>query len=99
MEDALSMPRRVQGRMNAAISAPNKLVSLVRWILVPPTAYVAWTIALLVGLAIFGSIDWVCPVDQQASGHCVAPWYPAASQAVFRARGTVGGCRAIELLR
>jgi len=61
-----------------------RLPSVVRWILVVPSAVVAWYFALLVSALLFGFIVAPCmDSDGPQPYFCEAAWYPR--QALFRA--------------
>ena len=50
----------------------------VRWLLVLPTAVVAWFVALFVGVGAYVGVEALCPANQITSGQCVAPWFVTA---------------------
>ena len=58
-------------------------MTILRWALVVPAAWVAWAVALAIGLALYDFVQSFCPVEQMISGMCVAPWFRYASAAVF----------------
>lgn len=51
----------------------NRL-TIVRWILVIPSAFIGWYTALFVGMVLYSVVDSVCANDQMISGMCMAPW-------------------------
>jgi hypothetical protein len=51
------------------------MAKIVRWLLIFPTAIVAWSAAFFVGIVILDEIKWLCFSDQIVSGLCVAPWF------------------------
>jgi MFS family permease len=53
-----------------------------RWLLVLPAVWVAWTAAIWIGLVLHGLVDRWCPPELVVSGMCTASWYPMASKAV-----------------
>ena len=59
------------------------VVWVVRWLAVVPAAFLAWHIAIFVGLALLAVLDALCPADQMVSGLCVASWYQGAEAGVF----------------
>ncbi len=54
---------------------------LIRWALILPGAFVAWYIALFLGVGVHAGIEALCPADQMVSGECSAPWFLAAEKA------------------
>ena len=58
-------------------------MNVVRWLLVPVAAAVAWAASIAVGLVLHDGIERLCPADAFVSGLCVAPWFPIAQRAVF----------------
>lgn len=54
----------------------------IRWILILPAAVAAWYAALLTGLAMYLGVESFCPEDQMISGHCAAPWFSTATDAL-----------------
>jgi hypothetical protein len=54
-----------------------------RWILILPAAIAAWYAALFIGIALYQGVEALCPRDQVESGHCVAPWFMGASNALI----------------
>ena len=55
---------------------------LARWLLIVPTAVIAWYAAILLGISLDLGLEALCPADQTISGLCVAPWYKTAFAAV-----------------
>ena len=56
-------------------------MNLLRWILLLPSAYIAWVVALLVGFVYVRFLDWICPPELVVSGACTASWHRAAIDA------------------
>jgi len=53
-------------------------ITIVRWILVPFAAWLAWGAAVLVGFELEALASYLCPKDQMVSDMCTAPWYGVA---------------------
>jgi hypothetical protein len=54
-----------------------RLPNVVRWVLVVPSAIVAWYFALFVGALLFGSLVAPCwSSDAPAPAFCQAAWFP-----------------------
>lgn len=63
-----------------------------RWLLILPCVYAAWWVALVIGFAYVGILDWLCPPEAMVSGLCTAPWYESAFDAgVVTGAGLAGG--------
>lgn len=56
---------------------------VLRWVLVPVAAAVAWAASLFVGLLLHDLATRLCPESQMVSGACVAPWWPYADAVVL----------------
>lgn len=56
-------------------------MKLVRWLMLLPSAYAAWWIALIVGVLYVSFLDWLCPPELIFSGFCTASWYKPAFDA------------------
>jgi hypothetical protein len=54
----------------------------VRWLLVVPGAWSAWSVALSVGLRAHGALESFCASEQMVSGYCVAPWFSQLERVV-----------------
>jgi hypothetical protein len=54
------------------------MVRVVRWVLVPVVALIAWVVAFALGLAAYGALEAICPAQHVESGHCFAPWFETA---------------------
>lgn len=54
------------------------LLSAVRWILVPVTAFAVWLGTLLIGISGSSVLDSLCPPDLMISGVCTAWWHRPA---------------------
>lgn len=48
--------------------------NIIRWILVIPSAFVGWYVAVYIGLVFYSLVDSFCPPELIESGICVAPW-------------------------
>ena len=57
-------------------------MTLVRWLLVPVTAFAVWAGTLLLGIAGSSLLDSLCPPDQMVSGVCTASWHRPAMAAL-----------------
>ena len=63
-----------------------------RWLMLLPSAYLAWWIALIVGFAYVAFLDWLCPPEQVVSGLCTASWHkPAVEAGVVAGAGLAAG--------
>ena len=51
----------------------NKM-TIARWILVIPSAFVGWYLALFIGLVLYSVTDSICPPELIDSGMCMATW-------------------------
>jgi hypothetical protein len=69
-------PRRPAGRRKASP------VTVLRWLLVPLTAFAVWAGTLLLGLGGITLLDALCPEDLMVSGLCTASWYRPAMAAL-----------------
>jgi hypothetical protein len=54
-----------------------------RWTLILPAAIAAWYAALFIGIALYQGVETLCAPDQVESGHCFAPWFLTASNALI----------------
>ena len=57
-------------------------MTLVRWLLVPVTAFAVWAGTLLLGIAGSSLLDSLCPSDLMVSGICTASWHRPAMAAL-----------------
>jgi hypothetical protein len=57
-------------------------VTLVRWLLVPVTAFAVWAGTLLLGIAGSSLLDSLCPPELMVSGVCTASWHRPAMAAL-----------------
>jgi hypothetical protein len=48
----------------------------IRWMLVIPSAWAAWCMAVLVGILVYSIGNALCPPELMESGGCGASWYP-----------------------
>ena len=55
----------------------------VRWLLVIPGAWLAWSVALVSGLAVHSALEALCPAEQVISGMCTATWFRYAERVTF----------------
>jgi hypothetical protein len=53
-------------------------VTVVRWLLVPVTAFAVWIGALLIGIVGSTLLDSLCPPNLMISGLCTAAWHRPA---------------------
>src|SRR4249920_3848879 len=58
-------------------------ITVVRWILVPFAAWLAWGVAVFVGFELEALASYLCPKDQMVSDMCTAPWYGVALTSIF----------------
>jgi MFS family permease len=56
---------------------------VLRWILILPAAIATWYATLFTGIALYQGVEALCPPDQVESGHCFAPWFLTASNALI----------------
>jgi hypothetical protein len=54
-----------------------------RWILVLPSAFFGWWVALVIGIFLYNLADYFCPPDQMISGMCVADWHESVVNVVM----------------
>jgi hypothetical protein len=59
------------------------MIKLVRWLSVPIAAIAVWYVVLLIGIALVGVLDSLCPPDLVVSGLCTAPWYGPVFEALL----------------
>ena len=52
---------------------------VIRWLLVPVSAFAVWIAALLLGVGGINALDSLCPPDLLVSGLCTAWWYQPAT--------------------
>ena len=52
----------------------NKIV-FIRWLLLIPSAFAGWYLALFVGIILYGVADTFCPKEMISSNVCEAPWH------------------------
>jgi len=57
-------------------------VTVIRWALVPVTAFAVWFGTLLIGIGGSSLLDSLCPRDLMISGVCTAPWHGPAMTAL-----------------
>jgi hypothetical protein len=62
-----------------------------RWLLVLPSAVVAWYVALLLGIGIESFIESLCPQSRIVSGMCVASWFPISIRLAICAGSAAAG--------
>jgi hypothetical protein len=55
---------------------------VIRWALVPVTAFGVWVGTLLIGIGGSSLLDSLCPPDLMISGVCTAPWHRPAMAAL-----------------
>lgn len=61
-----------------------RVSSLVRWILIVPSAIVAWYFAFLVGIVLMIVVGWTCGnTDVPQPQYCTAGWFKALERGVF----------------
>jgi hypothetical protein len=53
-------------------------MTLLRWLLVAPLAFVGGYIGIACAILLASAAQALCPIDQQVSGLCYAPWYQSA---------------------
>jgi hypothetical protein len=68
------------------IDSPDKrrlsVTTVVRWLLVPVTAFAVWVVVLMLGIGGSSLLDSLCPPDLMISGVCTAPWHRPAMAAL-----------------
>ncbi len=47
----------------------------IRWLLVIPSAFAGWYLALFIGLLLYSVADSFCPPELMVSGSCQATWH------------------------
>ena len=57
--------------------------TVVRWILVPFAAWLAWAVAVFAGFELEALASYLCPKDLMVSDMCTAPWYGVALTSIF----------------
>lgn len=50
-------------------------MTIARWILAIPAAFLGWFLALFLGLLAHGFLTSLCPTDMMVSGACIASWH------------------------
>ena len=60
------------GRLAQALGV---MLTVLRWLCVPPAALAAWYLALILALLLHTAVEGFCPPDQVVSGACFAPWF------------------------
>ena len=58
-------------------------IRLLRWVLVPVSAAVAWAASSLVGILLLQLATVLCPESEMVSGLCGASWWPFADAVVL----------------
>ena len=58
------------------------MLTAVRWIVVPLTAFAVWVGTLVVGISGVTVLDSLCPPELMVSGLCTASWHPPALAAL-----------------
>ena len=59
----------------AVVSLASLMLTVLRWLCVPPAALAAWYLALILALLLHTAVEGFCPPDQVVSGACFAPWF------------------------
>ena len=57
--------------------------NVLRWILLVPATFMAWHVALLIGLLLYSYVESFCPPSEMVSGVCTADWFRQAAPAIF----------------
>ena len=52
----------------------------VRWLLLIPGAWLAWSVALVCRIAVHSALESLCPPEQVISGMCTATWFRYAER-------------------
>jgi hypothetical protein len=52
----------------------------VRWLLLIPGAWLAWSVALVSGIAVHSALESLCPPERVISGMCTATWFRYAEK-------------------
>ena len=60
----------------------QKTLCWLRWLLVIPAAIVGFYLALAIGVLLLSLSETVCSADAMQSGHCYAPWFGWAEEAI-----------------
>lgn len=58
-------------------------IRVIRWILVPFAAWLAWAAAVFVGFELDTLANYLCPQNKMVSGMCTADWYSAAFDSIM----------------
>jgi hypothetical protein len=62
------------------MNASSPTVRWVRWLLLVPGAWLAWSVALVSGMAVHSALESLCPPEQVISGMCTATWFRYAER-------------------
>lgn len=60
----------------------DEVLRYLRWLAVLPAVYLAWHLALLMGMGMLAAVEAFCPPEETVSGLCVAEWFALAESAV-----------------
>jgi hypothetical protein len=80
--------------MDKRMTASRRLVTGLRWLLVPVAAYGGFLLALALAILGFQGLSRFCPPDDMVSGLCMAWWF----EDLLLALETVGGMLAAALV-
>ena len=58
-------------------------IVVIRWILVPFAAWLAWGVAVLAGFELEALATYLCPENKMNSGMCTAEWYGPVLNSIF----------------
>lgn len=85
--------------MSAPTSSPFNVraFSVVRWVLVVPSALVGWYAGLIVALLIYKANEALCPARYLVSGMCTAPWSSVIEELAVIVGGAVVGALVVLL--
>ena len=62
------------------VSTASLTMRWVRWLLLVPSAWLAWSVALVSGVAVHSALESLCPPEQVISGMCTATWFRYAER-------------------
>jgi hypothetical protein len=58
-------------------------ITVIRWILVPFAAWLAWGVAVFAGFELEALVTYLCPENKMVSGMCTTEWYGVALDSIF----------------
>lgn len=59
------------------------MITILRWILLPAACFIAWSLAIVLGIILLNVAESFCPPEEMISCCCTAPWFPAVQTSIF----------------